>query len=144
VIWFLKEAVPLFLIGTFCLFLLAEFGVLEKIEMAVRPIVTRCLEWPIEVTQTFIIGFLRRDYAAAGIVDMFNGGALSAVQALVALIVITLFVPCLANMFVIIKEQGVRRALYILMFIFPFAFFVGGVVNFIVRATALVRWIVRV
>ena len=42
---------------------------------------------------------------------------------------ITLFVPCVANFLVIIKEQGIKRALAILGFITPFSFFVGGLVN---------------
>ena len=48
---------------------------------------------------------------------------------MVALTVITLFVPCVANFLVIIKEQGIKRALAILGFITPFSFFVGGMIN---------------
>jgi ferrous iron transport protein B len=47
----------------------------------------------------------------------------------VALTVVTLFVPCVANFLVIIKEQGIRRALAIIGFITPFSFFVGGMIN---------------
>jgi ferrous iron transport protein B len=46
-------------------------------------------------------------------------------------------VPCVANFFVIVKEHGVRTALLITAFIFPFAFVVGGAVNLALRATGL-------
>jgi len=50
-------------------------------------------------------------------------------QTVVALTVITLFVPCVANFLVIIKEQGIGRALAILGFITPYSFLVGGLIN---------------
>jgi len=47
------------------------------------------------------------------------------------MVVITLFVPCIANLLVIIKEQGIKRAFAILGFIIPYAIMVGGIVRFI-------------
>ena len=49
---------------------------------------------------------------------------------------ITLFVPCVANFLVIIKEQGIKRALAILGFITPFSFFVGGMINWALSSSA--------
>jgi len=49
------------------------------------------------------------------------------------MIVITLFVPCLAAFLMIIKEQGIKRALAITAFIVPFAVGVGAVVGWILR-----------
>ena len=50
------------------------------------------------------------------------------------MIVMTLFVPCIANFFVMIKEQGLRKALAMLAFITPFAVGVGAVVGAGLRA----------
>jgi len=50
------------------------------------------------------------------------------------MITITLFVPCVAQFFIIIKEQGLRRALFIVAFIILVAFGTGGVVNFALRS----------
>ena len=80
-----------------------------------------------------ILGFLRRDYGAAGLFQMVNNGALSPVQIVTALIVLTLFIPCIANFFMIIREHGTRKALWILAFITPFAITVGGVVSWLLR-----------
>ena len=49
------------------------------------------------------------------------------------MVVITLFVPCLASFLVIIKEQGWKRALAIAGFIVPFAICVGAVLSWILR-----------
>ena len=82
----------------------------------------------------FMIGFLRRDYGAAGLYALTQAGAMDSIQILVSLVVITLFVPCIANFFVIVKERGLKTGLGVVAFIFPFAFLVGGVLNFVLRS----------
>ena len=84
---------------------------------------------PAEATDAFIVGFLRRDFGAAGLYRLQESGLLEPVQVVVALITITLFIPCIAHLFVIIKEQGAKAALAISAFIFPFAFAVGFLLN---------------
>ena len=88
---------------------------------------------PAEATQAFIVGFLRRDYGAAGLFVLQKDGLLSPVQVLVSLVTMTLFVPCVANFFMIAKERGIKAAIWMSAFIFPFAILVGGVLNFILR-----------
>jgi ferrous iron transport protein B len=80
------------------------------------------------------MGFLRRDYGAAGLYKLHEEGLLDPTQVIVSLVVITLFVPCVANFFVIIKEFGIKKALGMIAVIFPLAILTGGVVNFILRA----------
>jgi len=135
--WYLKEAVPIFVLGTFVLFVLDAVGLLQAIERASEPVVVGVLGLPPRTAEAFLIGFFRRDYGSAGIYALFQQGLLSPVQAVVALVTITLFVPCVANFFIIIKEQGARIALAITAFIFPFAIVVGGAVNFALRALGL-------
>jgi ferrous iron transport protein B len=55
------------------------------------------------------------------------------VQVTVALVTITLFVPCIANFFMILKERGWRTGLAIMGFIVPFAFGVGALLNVLMR-----------
>jgi ferrous iron transport protein B len=43
-------------------------------------------------------------------------------------------VPCIANLFVMIKERGIKTALAMVAFIVPFAFAVGAVLNWALRA----------
>lgn len=136
--WFLGEVVPLFLYATFALFILDQVKIgnrsgIEWMEDGLRPVVVGLLHLPVETAQAFVMGFLRRDYGAAGLFDLARQGRLTAQQAVVSLTVITLFVPCLANFLVIIKEQGWKRALAIVGFITPFALAVGGVVSWVLR-----------
>jgi ferrous iron transport protein B len=135
--WFLKEAVPLFVIGTFVLFVLTKLGILRYIEMAARPVVKHFLGLPVETTSGFILGFLRRDYAVVSIFKALEEKAgnltIDPNQLIVALVVITLFVPCLANFFVMIKERGVKTGFLMLSFILPFSFLVGGVLRYILQ-----------
>lgn len=131
--WFLWEAVPLFLIGTFILFVFDKIGFLIFIENAASPVVTGMLGLPREATAAFIMGFLRRDFGAAGFFALAKAGQLDKIQTVVSLIVITLFVPCIANFFVMIKERGMKTATAIVLFIFPYAILVGTIVNYGLR-----------
>lgn len=128
--WYLKEAVPLFILGTVILFTLDKLGLLSVIENAAAPVVVNLLGLPKEMAGAFVLGFLRRDYAAVLVV---KGGSLDPIQVLVALVTITLFVPCIANFFIMIKERGFKTAGVMVLFIFIFAFIFGGIFNFILR-----------
>jgi ferrous iron transport protein B len=58
---------------------------------------------------------------------------LSPIQAVVGMVTITLFVPCIASVMMIVKEQGLKIAAAMLALIVPFAFLVGGVLNHLLR-----------
>jgi ferrous iron transport protein B len=136
--WYLREAVPLFLLGTLVLFVFHSVRIYGRsllvwLETAFEPVLETLLHLPSEATGIFLLGFLRRDYGAAGLYDMARQGLLTGQQVVVSMIVITLFVPCLASFLMIIKEQGMRRALAITGFIVPFAIGVGAVVSWILR-----------
>ena len=135
--WYLKEAVPIFVLGTLVLFALDAAGALSRIVRAGEPVVVGLLSLPPQAAEAFLVGFFRRDYGSAGIYALFGRGLLTPVQAVVALVTITLFVPCVANFFVIVKEHGWRTAVAMSTFIFPFAFLVGGAVNLVLRAVGL-------
>ncbi len=127
--WYLREAVPLFVIGTLILFVMDRMGWLVWMQTVSEPIVVGALNLPPKTTEAFLIGFLRRDYGAAGLFNMARAGLLTNLQVVVSLVTITLFIPCLANFLVIIKEQGSKVAVGMAVFIFPFAVLVGAIVN---------------
>jgi ferrous iron transport protein B len=130
--WYLKEVIPLFLLATVGLFVLAKTGALDVVEGVMRPLVSAWLGLPEETAGYFLVGFVRRDYGATGLFDMARQGLLSPVQILVSLVVLTLFVPCVAAVLMMVKEHGLKTAAGILAFVFPLAFLVGGVVRFLV------------
>jgi ferrous iron transport protein B len=135
--WYLQEAVPLFILGTLILFVLDKSGAMTTLEHFARPLVVSWLGLPAESTGSFIIGFLRRDYGAAGFFAMAQKGLLTPNQILVALVTITLFVPCIANFFVIIKERGWKMALIISGVVIFIALLMGGIVNFGLQTLAI-------
>jgi ferrous iron transport protein B len=131
--WYLKEAVPLFILGTLILFLLHQTSGLVLLERGLSPLITQFLGLPVKVTEAFIIGFLRRDYGAAGLFTLAKQGGLNPHQILVALVTMTLFIPCIAQFFMMIRERGFRKALWITGVVFPLAFGVGGLLNFVMK-----------
>ena len=138
--WYLREALPLFLIGTLVLWLLDRTGGLLLLERAAAPLVVGLLGLPRETAASFILGFLRRDYAAAGLfahyAPLARAGAMTRsmeIEVVVALTTVTLFIPCIASFLVIWKERGARFALGVLAFIFPLSFGTGALVNALMR-----------
>ena len=131
--WYLGEAVPLFLVGTALLFVLDRTGGLALLSTAARPVVSGLLGLPESSAPVFVMGFLRRDYGAAGLFSLAQDGQLSSVQAVVALTVMTLFVPCVANLLMIIKERGLRAGVAILAVVTVIAVGTGALLNAVLR-----------
>ncbi len=65
---------------------------------------------------------------------MAKQGLLTNRQMLVSITVITLFVPCVAQFFMMIKERGWKTAALILLFVTAYAFSFGGVLNMVLAA----------
>ncbi|MBS1143000.1 MAG: Small GTP-binding protein domain [Proteobacteria bacterium] len=130
--WYLIEVIPLFLLGTFIMFALDKSGALPAIIEAGEPLVSGWLGLPKEASAAFVMGFLRRDFGATGLFAMAH--SLSPIQAVVGMITLTLFIPCFASLMMMVKEQGTKVALGMVAVIVPFAFFVGGLFNLILRA----------
>jgi ferrous iron transport protein B len=135
--WYLKEVVPIFLLGTALMFALDKTGILDLLLQASQPIVTGWLGLPPEASAAFLMGFLRRDFGATGLFVMQSQGLLSPLQVEVAMVTVTLFIPCIASVMMIAKERTWRTALGMVLLIFPLAIFVGGVLY---RVLLLVGW----
>jgi len=130
-VWYMKEVVPLFILATVGLFFMDKIHLLTTLEKWFSPIVVKFLGLPVETTSTFIMGFLRRDYGASGIYTLAQDGLLSGTQILVSAVVITLFVPCLAQSLMVIKEHGIKIATLVFVAITTYAVLFGGFLNFI-------------
>jgi ferrous iron transport protein B len=74
------------------------------------------------------MGLVRRDFGTAGLFEL----ALSPMQKTVAIITITLFVPCIASAMVMLKERGWREGMLIWTGTWIGAFAIGGLVAQIV------------
>lgn len=127
--WYLKEVIPLFLIGAALLFTLDQIGLLERLIRLGEPLVTGWLGLPAEASAAFLMGFLRRDFGATGLFLMQSQGMLSPVQVVVAMVTITLLIPCIASVMMIARERGWHTAAGMILLILPLAFSVGGMLN---------------
>ncbi|MBT3362592.1 MAG: ferrous iron transporter B [Chloroflexi bacterium] len=134
--WYLKEVVPFFVLASFVLWLGDLTGVFDYVIKGLEPIV-RGIGLPNETSEVFLIGFFRRDFGAAGLYTMVEDGLIAGVPLVVAAVTLTLFVPCIAQFLVMIKERGKKVALAITAFVFPFAFFVGFLLNTILNALGI-------
>ena len=86
---------------------------------------------PERMGEVFLFGFFRRDFGAAGLLDMQNSGILNARQLTVTAVTLTLFVPCIAQFTMMVKERGWKTAVGMTAFIFPFAFGCGILLNWL-------------
>jgi ferrous iron transport protein B len=136
-IWYMKEVIPLFIYATAFLFVLDKLKVLNFVRKIFAPVVVKILELPAEITDTFIMGFLRRDYGAVGLWELAKQGTITPLQILTGAIVITLLVPCLAQSLMVVKEHGIKKAFIIFAGIVCYAVGFGYVVKTVVSVLGI-------
>ncbi|OIQ12858.1 ferrous iron transport protein B [Neomoorella thermoacetica] len=124
---FIQEAAPLFAGGALVIGILQVTGLLAALQNLLAPVTVNWLQLPKETATAFIMGFVRRDFGAAGLYSL----PLTPAQSLVALTTITIFVPCIASALVIFKERGWREGVIIWPTILLLAFLIGGVISHI-------------
>jgi ferrous iron transport protein B len=124
IIWYFKEVLPLFVLASGLIWAGRMTGLFQLVEGMLRPAV-RALGLPESAAVAFLFGFFRRDYGAAGLYDLHQGGLLSGNQLAVAAVTLTLFLPCVAQFLVMQKERGLKTALAVSAFVGGFAFAVG-------------------
>ncbi|MDD5371310.1 MAG: ferrous iron transport protein B [Anaerolineaceae bacterium] len=128
--WYLREVFPLFIVASVIIWVGRLTGAFNLAVSALVPVV-RFIGLPDATAKAFLFGFFRRDFGAAGLYDL--RGSMTAAQLLIATTTMTLFMPCIAQLSVTIKERGWKTALAITAFIFPFALLVGGLLNVVLR-----------
>ncbi|VAX14947.1 hypothetical protein MNBD_NITROSPINAE01-588 [hydrothermal vent metagenome] len=131
--WFLKEALPLFVLGAMLMFTLEKTGLLTTIEALASPVITGILSLPDKATEVFILVLSRRELGAVYFKNMFDAGEVDYYQVVVGLTVMTLFIPCASNTMAMLKELGLKVTAYINLSIIAIAISVGGALNILVR-----------
>jgi ferrous iron transport protein B len=134
--WYFLEILPLFILAsvllwigkiTFFLDRMADWGGL----------LMSALGLPRETAVSFIFGFFRRDYGAAGLFDLQTKGLLNPRQLTVAAVTLTLFMPCIAQFLIIKKERGMKIAAAIGLFVSSLAFCSGYLLNRMLLVTGI-------
>jgi len=129
--WFLKEAIPIFLIAAVLLFLADRFWVLDFLKRVLRPIVSGWLGLPVDIVDALILTMARHEAAAGLLLRMQDQGMLTAIQSVVAVVITTMFIPCIANIVAILKEAGIKAGVIITVSINVSSFILAGILRWI-------------
>lgn len=126
--WYFKEIFPMFLLASILIWVGQITGIFD--------VLVRIMEYPIRLlglpdksAVSFLFGFFRRDYGAAGFYDMKKAGLLSGNQLAVAAVTLTLFLPCVAQFLVNVKERGIKMGVSLSLFVLTFSFGIGYGLN---------------
>ena len=126
--WYFLEVFPIFIVASVLIWIGQLTGLFELVIGTLQPVMAM-LGLPDQAATVVLVGFFRRVYGAAGLYDLARSGGVNGVQLVVAAVTLTLFVPCIAQFSVMLKERGARAAIAIAAFIFPFSFGVGALLN---------------
>lgn len=121
---FMKEATPWFFFGAAVIGTMEATGLLQVWQKALSPFTELWLKLPPEASTAFVMGLVRRDFGAAGLYDI----AMNPMQTVVALVTITLFVPCITSILIMYKERGWKTATIIWIGTWIGSFTIGGIV----------------
>lgn len=133
--YFMKEAIPVFLVASFALFLFNHLGGLGYLEEATRPVVGGWLGLPEQSVRVFIKTIIRRESGATEL-DLLRAH-FSNLQLVITLLVMTLLIPCVNSVIVLFKERRLGTSLAILGTVFTYSLFVGGLANHVCRALGI-------
>lgn len=137
IMWYFKEIFPLFIFASFFIWV-GEITGLFNIFVKILQHPVNWLGLPDKTAVAFLFGFFRRDYGAAGLYDLKKAGLLSVNQLVVACVTLTLFLPCIAQLLMNIKERGIKLGIGMSVFILFFSFGVGFMVNLILNVFHIV------
>jgi ferrous iron transport protein B len=131
--WFLQEAVPLFMAGSCILFTLDRFRLLELLKRLIFPVIVTFLNLPVQFVDAFLLSLTRKEAGAVILLNLAQNHQIDRVQAIVGTVVLTCLFPCFANIMTMIRELGLRSALFMLLVISAFSVIIGGAINYLLR-----------
>ena len=124
---FFADAVPLIILGIFIINILDVLGVVKIISERIGVPLSFLLNLPKEISIVLISGFLRKDVS----ISLLSPFDLTAKQFVVASIFLVLYLPCVSTFFTLVKEQGIKNGLKILVLMLFVAFLISFIVNLI-------------
>ncbi|MHC4176572.1 MAG: nucleoside recognition domain-containing protein [Planctomycetota bacterium] len=129
---FLKEALPAFMAASFLLFVLDRLGGLDALERLVRPVVNSLLGLPDQSVRVFMKTMIRRENGAAELTLVQNH--FNSLQLVVTLFVMTVILPCVNSAIVLLREQGIKICLLLLLIVSLYAIVAGTGLSWVCQA----------
>ncbi len=115
---YLSDALPLILFGVLFVDLMQLSGITDWITKLSRYPVEYVLGLPAETTPLLILGFLRKDVSIA-LLEPFN---LTPQALVVACVFMSMYLPCIATFFVMLRENGWKDTLRVILLTLTLAF----------------------
>lgn len=125
--WFLTEAIPWLFLGVLLVSILYTIGFLEWIGTFFAPIIKGWFGLPKEATTALLIGFLRKDLAVGMLLPL----GMNAMQLVIAVVILTIYFPCVATFAVLMKELGVKDMAKSTAIMILTALVIGGIMRLI-------------
>lgn len=129
-VWYFKEVIPLFIYASILIWI-GRITMLFNLVIDMIAFFIRFIGLPKEAAVIFLFGFFRRDYGAAGLYDMHKNGVFNNNELLIMAVMLTLFLPCIAQFIMTIKERGLKTGIYIAIFVLFFSITVGYLLHLI-------------
>jgi len=125
-IWFLEEALPVFIYAALAMFILDKTGLLMASKVFLSPVIQGWLGLPLEMVDALILCMARHEAAAGLIIKLIQDNMLDWTQCIVAVTITTMFVPCFANIMAMVKELGVTKTVLMTLIINASSFVIAG------------------
>ena len=135
--WFLREAIPLFLVGSVMMFGMEKTGILDGIRALLRPVLWTVLGLPPQAADVFLVALVRREAGAGMLILQAEQGLLDGLQSVVLLLALTWMLPCINTILVLFKERGAAVSALTLLVSIPYGFALCGLVRMLCQAAGL-------
>jgi ferrous iron transport protein B len=130
--FFIKEAVPVFILASLFVFLFERIGGLEITENLLRPVIHNLMGLPEKSVQVFIKTIIRRESGATELEHL--RGIYTNLQLVVNLLIMTFLTPCINAILVLFKERGKKTGFLIICTVIIYAVLMVSFVNHICLA----------
>ena len=125
---YLADALPLILVGVLFVDLMQFVGLTNLMAKLFQYPVEHLLHLPAETTPLLLLGFLRKDVSIA-LLEPFN---LPPEQLVVACVFMSMYLPCIATFIVMLRENGFKDTLRIVVLTLGLALLSSTILRFIV------------
>lgn len=124
---YLLDAVPMILLGILIINMGHIMGLIDIMVKIFKYPITVILGIPTESVYAFALGFLRKDASVA----MLTAFDFSSGQMVIGCVFLSMYLPCMAALFMIIREAGLKDALKVIAFNLFVTICVCGILNLI-------------
>lgn len=128
-LWFLKESIHIFVLAAAALFALDALGALDALKKVLEPVIVGWLGLPLDMVDALILTMARHEIGAGYILRMSDAGLLSFTQSIVAVVITTMFVPCIANIVAMFRQIGTKAGIAVTVAINVVSFVLAGALH---------------